>query len=188
MFTRLSGAILAVLFAFSLGNLNSAEVRSSTKDAKGRGKSDAAVIDVNPMGEPSGKLTGLRIWCDKEGWHVRYRAQKHKCKGIIRLVGGKVTMIYDFNGMEVKEKPKHRDIGQLSPDKKSIAFKFYSAGREDGFTFKITASVKKLVFDVQEDGYYHLKRIHIGAKGIPPSQGVFELPAQPKAPDEPAKR
>jgi hypothetical protein len=189
MFARWSIVSFLVLFAFSLGNASFAEEGTATKGKKNRKKSEAPIIDVSPMGEPPGKLPGLRVWCDKEGWHLRYRAKEHGCKGIIRVVGGTVVKIYDFNGMEVaKKKPRKGDLGQLSPDKKAIAFKLYSFGKEDGFSFQVTGNAQKLIFDVQEDGYYHPKRIHIGAKGIPPSKGVFELPAQPKNPSESAKK
>lgn len=159
-------------------------------------EADEPVIEVDPEGEPSGYDKPPRgptcyIWRTGDTWHVRTKtkSQSRKFNGSIKVEGGTVTKIANFEGLETpkKKNKKSADIGRLNTAKNQIDFQFRTSGGEDGFDFRVSASARNLAFNLKIDDYEHSFPIEIGAKGQRPPAIPFTLPAHaPKADAEAA--
>jgi hypothetical protein len=147
------------------------------------------VIEINPVGEPApyarrGNLKGPHyfVWYDAGGWHLRTTTKEisHEFSGTIRVVGGTVTKIENFSGLEARPGQKGKnDIGRLDESRRNITFKFATKGREDGFDFKVGPTAETLQFNLKVNGYGHREMILIGGEGTAAPQAAFSLPAQP---------
>ena len=146
---------------------------------------EAAVIKVNPVGEPKelGAGEGIRyfLWYDAAGWHLRTDSggRKHDFTGLIKVAGGKVTRIANFGNLETGKKKKKMDLGILSKDKTEITFKFTTSKRHDGFDFQVDDAASAIKFQLMIDGGAKPGRVLIGASGQPAPEEVFALPARP---------
>ena len=129
---------------------------------------------ANVQGQPpsfeSGALGGAYLWHDSTGWHLRvthknstektFRGTIHVPRGVIR---------FDRVLNELGDKVK------LSPNGKTLTFRFTNYGHVDGIDFR-TSCAPKLNFGFKVDGHKLAKdRIFIGATEWHPAHNPFRI-------------
>jgi hypothetical protein len=119
------------------------------------------------------------LWREGDVWRVRTKAGEKggEFSGTIRTVGGTVTRISNYSGLEGPRKGngKKADVGRLDGSRRTISFRLRTKGREDGFDFTVNPNTERLEFDLRVDGYGHRERILIGGKGKRPPGPTFSL-------------
>lgn len=149
---------------------------------------DEPVIKVDPLGKPralsKGQAIRYGVWFDAEGWHLRTDTggKVHEFTGVIDVVGGKVTSIFDFDGLEAGGKKGKSDFGMLNQAKNQISYKFRTGKGRDGFDFRVDDAATEIRFTLLIDGLASPERVLIGAKGQPAPAKIFSLPASPQQP------
>ena len=146
---------------------------------------EGPVIEIDPEGQPSGRrVRGPRflVWREGERWHLRTHTDRDagaRFSGTIRVVGGVVRKISNFDGLESRRGPLKRrpDIGFLSENKKTITFRFRTLGHVDGFDFQVSEEAQMVQFNLEVDGYGAPRRIFVGHKSQNPPKAAFELQA-----------
>jgi hypothetical protein len=136
------------------------------------------VADTAMGAGPKGKAPeakGLRIWQDKEGWHlVSHTAPGHVhiFTGTIKVVGAKIS---STKGIDKIEKG---DFWKINTTTNTVTFRLTTNGKWDRVEFKLNQYAEKLIFDVREDGKAKPERIYIGHAGKHPDGIPFTLPGK----------
>lgn len=131
-----------------------------------------------------GQPRRVHVWHSGDSWHVRTTTRKNQTvnfTGMVKIVGGVMTDIGGFGGLETGKgkKPEQRlrtgDWGTWNKEKTQLQFKFSTKGMEDGFDFKVSDKAESVEFSFSAPA----SEIFIGKNGQHPSTSSFTLPAHP---------
>jgi hypothetical protein len=141
---------------------------------------------LDPTGMPkeykAGQSTRYAIWHDDHGWHLRYTTSSDSIQhftGTIQVVGGRIRTI-TRRGTPAKGAKIGADAVPMKTT--APAYKFdmkINRGFEAGIDFTLDDKATALKFDLKVNGKSVPALIHIGANGVHPKEGTFELPAKP---------
>ena len=93
-----------------------------------------------------------------------------------------MVKINNFDGLEVKGTKK--DLGWLSPDRKTIKFQMKTSNAEDGFDFQVSEQTTKVECSIEIDQFDHPERLHIGGSGASPPTSNFLMVLEREAEPE----
>lgn len=146
--------------------------------------------DINPQGKwpkyAIGQPKRVLLWHSENAWHIRTTTkpgEKVDFTGTVKIVGGSMTNIGGFGGLEKGKgkKVKDADWGKWNKEKTELTFKFTTNGKEDGFDFAVSDDAEAVIFSLKVDGFFHPQEVFIGRQGAHPKADNFSLPARPGA-------
>ena len=135
--------------------------------------------DANPQGEPKleiGKASRWYVWHDKAGWHIRTTTggNLREFHGMICIVEGNITQFEP-----VKSEGKKQDWWKMADERRVVRMNLQTAGKLDGFDFKVSDKAKEIVFDLKISGSDKADQVLIGKNAVNPKSGTFVVPAHP---------
>lgn len=150
--------------------------------AQEREKGKSNLID--PRGEPEGFRPRLpmryAVWHGAKGWHLRTTTAQvqHRFHGTVRVEGGTIEAVAS---VALEDKGKDDDRWRLNAARTELTFDFKTDRGVDGIDFQVSASAKKVRFDLSADGKRESEVIHIGHRGAHPQHMPFTFFAHPRA-------